>query len=320
MISRQSAVAKSLRTNFSPTWRDHAGRLRLRARQAVHLPALLAGGSLERPIFIVGAPRSGTSLLFSILRVSPHLGHWPGEAHEVWEASHHPIVHGRESNVLEASDATPEVARRIRRSFFLVTGRSKRLIEKSPRNSLRLPFVDAIFPDAHYVYLKRDGRDNVSSLINAWRTTRYRTYRLPEGHAIPGVDPAWWKFILYPGWKDDLEGPLELVCARQWRAANEGVMRSVASIDESRHTSLRYEDLVERPAEEIGRLVARLGFPFDHEVRARAESAGLTPVNVVTPPERGKWRRENPKEIAALRPLIEPMMEEMGYGRYDDFG
>ena len=306
-------IRRSLRTNFNPGPRDYLDRAKLRARQAAHLPALWAGGSLERPIFIIGAPRSGTSLLYAILRTSSHLAHWPGEAHEVWEADHHPALRGWESNAVGASDAERDVVERIRRSFFLVTGSKKRLIDKTPRNAVRVPFVDRVFPDAHFVYLKRDGRDNVNSLINAWRTPRYRTYELPEPHAIPGVDPKWWKFVLYPGWRDDTKGPLEVVCARQWVASNDGALDAPRDIDEARWTEIRYEALVEEPEQETARLMAALDLPYEDAVKERAVATKTRAINVVTPPERGKWRRENPEEISAILGLIGPTMERMGY-------
>ena len=312
------ALRKSLTTNFDPGPRHYLDRARLRLRQAAHLPGLVAGGRLDRPIFIIGAPRSGTSILFSVLRSSPQVAHWPGEAHEVWEADHHPALRGWDSNVLVASDATPRTSSRIAREFFLVAGARKRLIDKTPRNALRVPFVDAIFPDARYVFLMREGRDNVNSLINAWRTPRYRTYRMDDPHSIPGVDPHWWKFVLYPGWRDDSAGPLERVCARQWAASNEHALDALGRLPGARSTTIRYEELVERPEAEIGRVLAFLELPPDAAVMSKAAALNRTPINVVTPPERGKWRRENPKEIEAIAPLIAPTMERMGYETHGD--
>ncbi|MDQ3958669.1 MAG: sulfotransferase, partial [Actinomycetota bacterium] len=68
-------VRKSLRTNFSPGPRDYLNRIALRARQAAHLPAYVAGRDLDRPVFVIGAPRSGTSLLYSVLRTAPGVAH-----------------------------------------------------------------------------------------------------------------------------------------------------------------------------------------------------------------------------------------------------
>lgn len=307
-------IRKSLQTTFDPGLRWRKERAILRTQQALHLPALMTGGAVERPIFVVGAPRSGTMLLYTVLRSSSKLAHWrPTEAHEVWELDHHPAQHGWISNVLTAADATPEVTKRIRRSFLLVTGKNKRLIDKTPRNVLRVPFMNAVFPDARFIYLKRDGRDNVNSLINAWRSKRYRTYRLPEPHRIPGVDPGWWKFVLYPGWEEDLDGPVERVCARQWSASNEHALKALPEIDPDRRTEIRYEDLVDDPVGEIGRLMEFVDLPYEAEVRERAAAVSTTPINTVTPPERGKWRKENPTEIENVLELIRPAMQAMGY-------
>lgn len=257
-------------------------------------------------------------MVYAILRSSAELAHWPGEAHEVWEADHHPALSGWDSNALGASDVTASSAARIRRSFFLVTGPRRRLIDKTPRNALRVAFVDTIFPDALYVFLQRDGRDNVNSLINAWRTSRYRTYRMPQPHSIPGVDPQWWKFVLYPGWREDSSGPLEVVCARQWSACCEAALQAARAIDASRWITLSYESLVEDPEAAVGEVCDRLGLSFGGEMRRRAAEARSKPVNVVTPPERGKWRRENPGAIEAILPLIAPTMAKLGYSTHED--
>ncbi len=312
MHSRR-AIQKSLRTTFDPGPRWWAKRALLRGRQALHAPVLLGGGRLDRPIFVIGAPRSGTSLLFAILRSSSRLAHWPGEAHEVWEAHYHPALRNWDSNVLDASDVTEQAAAYIKRQFLLIAGSRRRLIDKTPRNALRCAFIEALWPDARYVFLQRDGRDNVNSLINAWRTPRYRTYRLPEPHSIPGVDPAWWKFVLYPGWRADASGPLEVVCAKQWATCNEHALAATKTIDRGRWIEVRYEDLVADPASSIGRVMERLELPYEDGVRRRAEATTTTPINVVTPPERGKWRKENPGAIESVLPLLAPTMEALGY-------
>ncbi len=317
MVDRKE-IRKSLSTNFDPGPRHYLNRVLLKLRQAGHIPALLRGGNVDRPIFIVGAPRSGTSILFSALRSSGALAHWPGEAHEVWEADHHPALRDWGSNVLTGGDVDRATAERIRKEFFLVTGSRKRLIDKTPRNVLRVPFIERIFPDARVVFLTRDGRDNVNSLINAWRSPRYRTYRLPQRHAIPGVDSEWWKFVLYPGWRDDLKGPVEKVAARQWVASNESVLDAEAQSQPERWTRVRYEDLVDTPVPEVERLLRFLDLPVEDDVVAKAQGLHDTPINVVTPPERGKWRRENPKEIESILPLISPTMERLGYSLDED--
>jgi hypothetical protein len=306
-------IKRSLRTDFDPSAKIRLIRAAHAAQRMKNVPSLLLGGELNQPIFIIGAPRSGTSLLYAILRQSSALKHWPGESHEIWEADYHPALRGWDSNALDASDIDPDAAARIRRSFFLVTGKKHRLIDKTPRNALRVPFVDALFPAARFIFIKRDGRENINSLINAWRTPRYRTYELPEPHSIPGVDPKWWKFVLYPGWREDRSGPLEVVTAKQWIHSNGYAMSGFERVDRDRWLELRYEDLVDAPVEEVGRVMGFLDIAYEGAVRDRAAATATTPINTVTPPERGKWRKENPGEIEAVTGLIRPTMERMGY-------
>lgn len=311
----RAEIRRSLRTSFNPDLRWRLSRARLRLEQASHLPTLVTGGKLDRPILIIGAPRSGTHMVFRVLGKSSELAHWrPSEAHEVWEADHHPAFRGWDSNVLSASDASPDTIRRIRREFLLVAGTRKRLLDKNPRNVLRIPFIEEVLPDARYIFIKRDGRDTINSLINAWRGKRYRTYELPEPHAIPGTDPKWWKFVLYPGWREDKDGPLETVAAKQWLVPSEHLLQAQQIISSERWMELPYEDYVADPVAETERIARWLGIEFSDDLRSAAEAVRTTPVNTVTPPEAGKWRKENPDEIKAILPLIKDMQERLGYG------
>ncbi|MCA1704922.1 MAG: sulfotransferase, partial [Actinobacteria bacterium] len=306
-------LKRSLRTDFDPSLKLRLIRAAHRLERIKNVPGLLMGGQLTEPIFIIGAPRSGTSLLYAILRKSSALRHWPGESHEIWEADYHPALRRWGSNQLGAEDIEEEAAERIRRAFFLVTGKHHRLLDKTPRNALRVPFVDALFPDARFIYIKRDGRENINSLINAWRSPRYRTYELPEPHAIPGVDPKWWKFVLYEGWRVDRRGPVEVVAAKQWIHSNEHALKAFVDVDAQRWIDLRYEDLVDHPVEEVGRVLGFLDLPYEAAVKDKAAATSTTPINTVTPPEPGKWRKENPKEINTIEQLIAPTMKAMGY-------
>jgi Sulfotransferase family len=253
-------------------------------------------------------------MLFTILHMSHSLSNWvSGESHEVWERDLHPSLTGWKSNVLRKGEPDIAAHRRIKRSFFLATGPRKRFLDKTPRNSLRVEFIDSLFPDAQYVFLTRDGRENVNSLINAWRTARYRTYALDRPHSIPGVDPNWWKFTLYEGWEEDSSGPLEVVCAKQWLNSYEQALAAFEGIERTRWSKVSYEDLVDDPVGVSRGIMDFLGLEFEDRVRLQAEASKTKPVNTVTPPERGKWRRENPREIEAILPLITPTMKALGY-------
>jgi hypothetical protein len=51
---------------------------------------------------------------------------------------------------------------RLLPSWSTSTQRAVRLLEKTPKNALRLPFLNALFPDAYYIYLYRDPLANLT--------------------------------------------------------------------------------------------------------------------------------------------------------------
>jgi hypothetical protein len=126
------------------------------------------------------------------------------------------------------------------------------------------------------------------------------------------VDPEWWKFTLYPGWRDDIDGPLEVVCARQWKSSYDCALDALEGI-EGRVHRVEYESFVADPVAGTRAICSFLELPFEEAVATKAAEARSKPVNVVTPPERGKWKRENPTEIESVLPLIRPTMERLGY-------
>lgn len=198
------------------------------------------------------------------------------------------------------------------RNLILPRGKVIRLLEKTPENCLRLPFLLALFPDAHVIYLTRDGRSNVNSLIEGWRQPHlFPGYQTPERIAIPGDTRGRWAFTLIPGWRDLIASPLEQVCAWQWIRCNEAIL---SHRDQTQgqvpYLTIRYEDLVSDPATVLPRIAdfIQVNFKYLEHFAQR-----LPQINVVSTPEQEKWRRQNPEAIHRILPLIEPMMEQLGY-------
>jgi hypothetical protein len=203
------------------------------------------------------------------------------------------------------------VSVRIRNTLMLPWRRGAiRLLEKTPENCLRLPFLLALFPDAQIIYLVRDGRSNVNSLIEGWKQPHlFPGYQVPERLTIPGYTRGRWAFTLIPGWRDLINSPLEEVCAWQWVRCNEAVLthREQTQVP---YLTVRYEDLVSDPATVLPRITDFVG--IDLECVAHYAQR-LPQINVVSTPERLKWQRQNPQGIRRVLPIIEPMMERLGY-------
>jgi len=117
---------------------------------------------IRRPVVILGAPRSGTTLLASILSAHPQVT-VIGEPRLVWRYGND----GR-SDQLRPEHATPRVIEHIHRTFAAAVADGTTLVEKTPANALRPRFVDAVFPDARYVHITRDGWGAVPSMRTFW--------------------------------------------------------------------------------------------------------------------------------------------------------
>jgi hypothetical protein len=119
-------------------------------------------------------------LLFETLAVSPSLCTLGGEAHWLVEgiAELRPGADGVESNRLLAEHATDAVAAEVDRMLVkrmvdanqrpVATKSPLRWLEKTPKNALRIPFFDRLYGDALFVFLWRDPRENLSSILEAW--------------------------------------------------------------------------------------------------------------------------------------------------------
>lgn len=188
-----------------------------------------------------------------------------------------------------------------------------RLLEKTPENCLRLPFLLALFPDARVIYLTRGGPANVNSLMEGWKQPHlFRGYQVPEPLHIPGYSRGRWAFTLIPGWRDLVDRPLEEVCAWQWIRCNQAVLdHRDWTRGEVPYIQVSHENLVNRPVAVLRRIAEFVEIDFERSL-GRFRS-GLPRVNVVSQPVPDKWKRQNPKAIERILPLIAPMMERLGY-------
>ena len=270
----------------------------------------------DRPVFIVAPPGSGASLFFETLALTPGTVTLGGEGHSVFDgvASLAPEQRGFDSNRLLAEDADPAVVRelegllrdRVRDRYGQpppVGARGLRLVEMTPRNALRVPFLAAAFPDARFVYVFRDPRQTISSAVEAWRTRTSVTY--PD---LPGWDGVPWSLLLVPGWRGLRGLPLEEVVAWQWEITTRHLLDDLETLAPERWCVASYDDLVERPAEEIARLCHFLGLGWDHELAARTvtlpDPATATVVDGLLP--KVQAQSERARDLFARRPRALP--------------
>jgi hypothetical protein len=288
------------------TWKI-ALRQRRKALPLLALAPLLPPRKLpERPIFVIGCPRSGTTLTVRLITRAPGTCWLGTEGHVLWESFHHPRAKGWESGALDASDIGSVERRYLAWAIPTLAGRG-RFVDKTPRNTLRLPYLDALFPRAQYVFVFRDGRAIVSSLYEEWPRAGRIPYRLPEGFALQGTPARSWRFVLPSGWRELNGRPVEEACAHVYVACTEAMLAFRDGLPPERYVDLRYEDLLDDPTGELGRVFGRLDLELPDTLRSHARD--MVRPAPATPP----WTTRHASEIERVLPTIAPMLERTGY-------
>jgi len=274
------------------------------------------------PFFIVGHPRSGTTLLRYILSNHPHL-FVPGETGFIPFLS---LAPRRKLSQAEAAKVVNRIAKlnvgwrdlvpdlpaffeslpsptaghmldRLYRRKIAARGiagsHSLRWGDKTPGYVHYMPEIAAIFPEAQFIHLIRDGRDAMLSALRKW------------------PDRYWYmdEYYLLANW------------ARSVRAGQ----RAGVALGAERYLEVHYETLVTEPEQQIRRICAFLGEQFtpellDHTQLAQEIGVGSHEAvgESINAKSAGRWRRELSPFVKKLANRIAgPTLVAAGYSLAD---
>jgi hypothetical protein len=278
-------------------------------------------------VFIVGCPRSGTTLLRRIVDAHPQVA-IPPETHWV------PTFFEDRAGLTPEGLVTPDLIDRLveHRKFpklgitrqaldaLLVDGVSvsyarfvtgvfdlyglaqgKALVgDKTPEYGRKIRTLHGLWPQAKFVHLVRDGRDVCLSLTG-WKVKAAKLSRR------------------FTTWDED---PVT-TAAVSWEWNVRLVRERGEPLGPRRYYEMRYEALVARPAVECARLCAFLGVPYDdamlrfHEGRTRADPA-LDAKRAWRPITAGlrDWRTQMTSEdVERFEAAAGDLLDELGYSR-----
>ncbi|HJM50606.1 MAG TPA: sulfotransferase [Alphaproteobacteria bacterium] len=245
--------------------------------------------------FIVGSYRSGTTFLAEVLGRHPRIAQFH-EPYFVWDRYFGP---GEDDARIEAQ-ATPRVQRYVTAEFnrFLRKSGAAVLVEKTPINSYRIPFINRMFPEARWIHLLRDGRDATLSMRHAWERrrevvesgdprrmarlacsmlrrypfwrNRFQALRFELTNNLSlrprrYMNKAQWKGraawgARFPGWEKTIDKVSVLEFnALQWRHTVEAAREGLASIPSDRQVEVRYEDFTRDCETELRRIFDLIG-------------------------------------------------------------
>ncbi|PSQ98390.1 MAG: hypothetical protein BRD48_07350 [Bacteroidetes bacterium QS_9_68_14] len=172
-----------------------------------------------------------------------------------------------------------------------------RFLGKRPRHVLRLRYLRAVFPEAQFVHLVRDGRAVAASMLRRRRGAR--------------GEQAWWG-LKPPGWRRVQERPPVVQCGWTWKRCCQ-IARDDAEatglVPEQYHR-VRYETLTARPAPTLNGLIEALGLssPETFQRALRPHLSALENRNDRWPARLSATQQE------ALLNEIGEALEREGYG------
>jgi tetratricopeptide (TPR) repeat protein len=244
------------------------------------------------PIFLVGFPRSGTTLLDTLLMNVPAL-------HVLEEL---PVVRAVQAELGDPdrldtlSDAD---ANALRRSYFAALERlsppspGQRIVDKFPLHMARMTVIHRLFPDAKVIFVERHPCDAVlSGFMSSFE-----------------LNPAMLSFTTLDG------------AARLYDAASTAWTHAEALLP-MEVCRIRYERMIGDLEGEMRRLLGFLDIPWDDRVldnrgsAARRDHIRTASYAQVTEPiysrAIGRWEGYR-SQMAGILPILAPWAEKMGY-------
>lgn len=268
------------------------------------LNSMVKHDSLDSPVFIWGAPRSGTTLLYELIAKHPDVGYpstdakKPREGTGFWWRAF-----GEHRGVIDVSLAHPKCVYQVRNEYasMLKAQGKSRLLDKTPFMTLWIPLVNEIFPNARHFHVIRDGRAVVNSILYKLRySERDRDRPFREGKLLFGPQP--------PALIDPMSQPPAQCYVRQWMLLVEHGRQNAKLLGE-RYFELRYEDLVDAPRTWMKSVLDHAQLEYDEQFIDKSFPTKLTSRNY-------KWKSDK-KEFdgytahRALNPSDMPYLEEM---------
>ncbi len=161
-------------------------------------------------------------------------------------------------------------------------------IEKTPRNILAIPFLQQVCPAAQFVFLQRDAKQTLASMIEAWlvsaKNKQFVTYKAQQ---LPGWHLPYWCFVLLPNWRNYIGKSIVEVVVAQWVFMMNTLLSSLEHIESDKFLYVEYSQLLSHPQNVIMTVAKQLGANVlsGHNYKATVSKA------TVSLPDTDKWQR-----------------------------
>lgn len=258
---------------------------------------------IQNPIFVIGSAKSGKSLFARLLRLHPDIAYWQ-EANEIWDPYGYPWdTSGRETLPHWADpvayterwwrDVQP-LCEQISATFgaYQWLLHKPYLLNDTPLNTFRIPFLLEMFPNARFIHVVRDGREFVC-------------WRVKKQYEKINSNPAYFHEVGLALSYEELLVRLAIL----WREIMEEVIRQDETLQLSlkgKLMELKYEKLCADTVDVMTRTCQFVGLNPSRFILTIQENK----LKVLEP----RWKKMlDPKQVSHVTAAMAPMLAQKGY-------
>ena len=262
--------------------------------------------NLQKPIFLIGSPRSGTTFLGECLGKIP-------------EVSYHfePVATKFAANYVFTGEWNIHQSQRYYRIMYAwlmqqYLDGDLRFSEKTPRNCFLVDFLYQTFPHAQFIHIIRDGRDAALShskkpWMKATSVSSSSTNKFEPGGFQIGPYARFW---VERERVAEFESTSDIHrCIWAWRRHTESALKAASRLPKNQYHELRYESLVTHPELEANRILDFLDIQ-----QTTARTCFHNAVSDVKPSSVGRWHQElSDEDLQFVYREAKPVLEALNY-------
>ena len=282
---------------------------------------------IDRPIFIVGSGRSGTTIFFRTLAKHKELGYFNNyDLHFLrlfklgvmpfLERNRftryiiekvRPIKPAAESErvmeyckisekgiPLSESDAEDDMGQCLKKMIIkcLKYHKANRFLGKNTNDGMRIEFLNKIFPDSIFLHMLRDGRANVNSYL-----------KVPFFHEIGFW---WWNNKTLKDWINEGRTPEELG-ALHWKNNVREIIRQSRCLPKGRYLEIKYEEFTDNPKNCLKKVFEFCGLKWNKNFESFVETAQIKNMNF-------KWKKNlSLNERKVIESILHSLLKKLDY-------
>jgi hypothetical protein len=269
---------------------------------------------LEKPfVFVIGAPRSGTSWLHQMLAAHPQVAAMGSEELTVfsrylapWASNFELETRNRDEGkwaqglpcLFSAAEFEQQMRAFVDHVYTRLQARNPdatHLLDKHPNYSNHLPLIDRLLPQSRVLHIIRDGREVAVSMMSV---------RKRIGHSPGEVRGA----------------------AQEWHRCIRGAQAYASTLGPARYLEVRYEDLQQNTAVRLREIMAFCDLPAsdelveriakEHNINVRQVSTGDASLNALRGQPGRIWQEKmSARERWIFDRMAGNLLHELGYAQ-----